>query len=315
MIKSQKISPATKSWVTAILMFCSYNCRLILSFAFSSRFSNILQQRSLSSFILPSPLAHVHRALSRLDGHTLLAPAATTNFIRAAAIKVGVPTAPITTVMGVASSTAASGSNTDYTSKSAKQSSLSGREIRSVKLLSSPDAKLCDDVDVSITVDGRECEKWRTRQLNLQWYVELEIDIAHLCEQRQLCIIPLNLDNCSINNNDDNMTSTIHVPGDTIAEAIVGKSVESLCNVSALRIWLQNQPDGHRLTSEIVIILQISHGGYENVGDISQLSRLLFGIESDFARPRQWLCYISHHNLSPWDMILYLWIRLNCCVK
>lgn len=265
-------------------MFCIHK-RLILSFASSGRLSKNLPRRSSASFHLPSPLAHVHRAFSRGNGYTLLAPTATVNSVRTAAIKPAAAT--LTTTMGIASSTAASGSNTDYTSKSAKQSSLSGREIRSVKLLSSPDAKLCDDVDVLITVDRGECEKWRTQQLNLQWYVELEIDIAHLCEQRQLCIIPINLDNCNNNNDGDNMTSTIHVPGDAIAEAIAGKSIEALCNVSALRIWLQNQPDGHRLTSEIVIILQISHGGYENVGDTSQLSRLLFGIESDLARPRQ----------------------------
>lgn len=272
-------------------MFCIHKRHLILSFSFSGRLSKILQRRSLTSFLLPSSsLAYVHRAFSRRNGDTLLAPPAAVNFIRASAIKAAAAATTKTTRMGVASSTAVSGSNTDYTSKSAKQSSLSGREIRSVKLLSSPDARLCDDVDVLITVDGGECEKWRTRQLNLQWCVELEIDIAHLCEQRQLCIIPINLDSCNNNNNNDgdnNMTSTIHVPGDAIAEAIAGKSVESLCNVSALRIWLQNQPDGHRLTSETVIILQISHGGYENVGDTAQLSRLLFGIESDLARPRQ----------------------------
>lgn len=193
---------------------------------------------------------------------------------------------PTAITMGQVFSTSSSLDGTQNTTKSLKQSSsIPANTIRSSKLISAPISTLCESIDLTVTLDKAVCSKWREQHAvdDAQWYVELEVDIAHLQERHQLCVMPCKLDD---DTSDGGIREHIHIPGRVIEDAVIQKPVESLCNVCALRIWLQCELDGRRLTNEIVMVMDVSHGGYKQLDDVFKLCRKIYGVESDSAFAR-----------------------------
>lgn len=148
--------------------------------------------------------------------------------------------------------------------------------FRSMKLISPPVGKASDALDLRITLDKKIRLQMHQAKVEGVWKVELEIDIAQFQERHKLV-------EKSTNFKDE--FEHIHISEDSLTRILKDKTTEMMANICAIHIRLDDRRD-NALSDNLVVIMDVSHGGYENVGSSTHLTRRLYGVESDFVRSR-----------------------------
>lgn len=144
-----------------------------------------------------------------------------------------------------------------------------GQEFERIAIVSSPNARLLDDLSLLITLRPEQMSKYGSEGKG-RFQVDLEFDVAYL--QQRYPILSKEVD----------LRQNLHrliIPGKDFERVGESMNINTLCNIGALHLTLYDEKEGGEKVGAESVVMDMGRIGYDASGGLAAVVRKIYGIE------------------------------------